>query len=267
MSVEEGNQIVKWRKEIELGLAALAENAACDSLVLKNGAHYVLQGGGKRLRALLTVALHHDMAKGSIDTELPMVPALALEALHAASLVHDDLPALDNDDMRRGRPACHKAFGEASAILLGDLLVGVAFSSIHHYHIALDKQARLSAILSRAWRELCIGQQLDLDAAQDPSQRHRMFELKTGALFGAAAACGAICADAKDEVVQGLYKWGVALGVLFQKLDDVADGECAESELNGVREGCFALRSSLFEIVSERRKMSEEVFNLILQLS
>ena len=267
MSVDQGNQIVKWRNEIELGLAALAENAACDSLVLKNGAHYVLQGGGKRLRALLTVALHHDMAKGSVDTELPMVPALALEALHAASLVHDDLPALDNDDMRRGRPACHKAFGEASAILLGDLLVGVAFSSIHHYHIALDKQARLSAILSRAWGELCIGQQLDLDAAQEPSQRYRMLELKTGALFGAAAACGAICADAKDEVVQGLYKWGVALGVLFQKLDDVADGERAESELNGVREGCFALRSALSEIASERCKMSEEVFNLILQLS
>ncbi|NBO73944.1 MAG: hypothetical protein EBV29_04800 [Gammaproteobacteria bacterium] len=146
-----------WRASIEGALATFGRNASPDSPKLQEAATYVLQSGGKRLRGLLTLAVHHDLTGGHGAPESALRPAVAIEVIHAASLIHDDLPALDNDDMRRGKPSCHKAFGEATAILTGDLLVGAAIGSLEHRETALDKQARLGILLANTWRDLCVG--------------------------------------------------------------------------------------------------------------
>lgn len=223
---------------IQQGLSLLAHSLSPDAQRLREAAGYVLEGGGKHLRALLTVSVCHDLANGAAPLAASLKPAVAIEVIHAASLVHDDLPALDNDDMRRGKPSCHKVFGEATAILVGDLLLGAALASLECPELTLDKQARLSGVLSCAWRDLCVGQQLDLESPQDPEVRERMVELKTGTLFGAALASGAIVAGATDNIVRALAEWGVKLGVLFQKLDDVDDGERAASELEVIQGEC-----------------------------
>lgn len=256
-----------WQDEIERGLGELAVRAGRGSERLIEAANYVLLGGGKRLRALVTLAVSNDLSKGRGGEGISMRPAVSIEALHAASLVHDDLPALDNDDFRRGKPSCHKAYGDATAVLLGDLLIGASIGALVAPEVSLAQQARLSGVLAETWRALCVGQQLDIESPRDEAQRSRMIELKTGALFGAAAACGAICAAATDDVVDGLNDWGVRLGVLFQKLDDVDDGERAESELETVRAQGRKLIGELTAIAGRELPLTGFVAARALKLS
>ena len=255
-----------WIASVESRLSDLAVASSAESLKLQEAALYVVQGGGKRLRALLTMAVSADLSHSAGYSGLSLIPAVAIEAIHAASLVHDDLPALDNDDMRRGKPSCHKAFGEATAILVGDLLLGAALASLEQPELALDRQARLSSMLSRTWRELCVGQQLDLDAARGTEARHRMIELKTGALFGAAAACGAICIGAHDGIVTALHTWGIKLGVLFQKLDDVDDGERDRAELEVVQKECNALIREIPSLIGRELPLTAEIASRALKV-
>lgn len=265
---ESNEQAIAQRLEvIERRLGELATSAGRGSETLVAATRYVLLGGGKRLRALVTLAVGEDLSKGRGGEGGAMPPAVSIEALHAASLVHDDLPALDNDDFRRGKPSCHKAFGEATAILVGDLLVGAAIGSLEAPELSLAQQARLSGVLAETWRALCVGQQLDIESPRDEAQRSRMIELKTGALFGAAAACGAICAGATDNVVEGLKDWGVRLGVLFQKLDDVDDGERAETELQAVTAQSQKLLAELTAIAGRELTLTAFVAARALKLS
>jgi geranylgeranyl diphosphate synthase type II len=166
---------------------------------------------------------------------------VAIETLHAASLVHDDLPALDNDDTRRGKPSCHKAFGEATAILVGDALVGAAmFHVLDDETLPTDLRARVARVLSYVWRDLCVGQQVDLDIGMgsDRKARSEMIRLKTGILFGAAASCGAICAGIRDADISSYFEWGVKVGECFQALDDLDDGDRPESERPDIQREC-----------------------------
>lgn len=255
-----------WREGVEKGLEALAVDSARESTRLREAATYVLQGGGKRLRALLTMAVNHDLAANTGKDTYAIIPAVAIEAIHAASLVHDDLPALDNDDMRRGKPSCHKAFGEATAILVGDLLLGSAISSLSHRELPLDRQARLSGVLSRTWKNLCVGQQLDLEKPKGEGIQRRMIELKTGALFGAALACGAICAGSVDAVVEALSQWGEQLGVLFQRLDDVDDGECDGAMLEAVQAESRQAVQDLSAVIGREMPLTREVARRALKV-
>jgi geranylgeranyl pyrophosphate synthase len=267
MSKPKEQTVALWHDGIERGLAELAARAGEGSEKLTEAANYVLLGGGKRLRALVTLAVSKDLSKGRVGEGASMRPAVSIEALHAASLVHDDLPSLDNDDFRRGKPSCHKAFGEATAVLLGDLLIGAAIASLVAPEVSLAQQARLSGVLAETWRALCVGQQLDIESPRDETQRSRMIELKTGALFGAAAACGAICGGVTDDVVEGLNDWGVRLGVLFQKLDDIDDGERAESELESVRAQSEQLLGELTAIAKRELSLTAFVAARALKLS
>ena len=266
MSANKSESLEPWLNRIEQGLSQLAVDVGSESPRLQEAAQYVLGGGGKRLRALLTLAVAKDLSKSGEAPVSAFKAAVAIEALHAASLVHDDLPALDNDDVRRGRPSCHKAFGEATAILLGDLLVGAAFEIFGDQEVALEKQARLSGVLARAWRELCVGQQLDIESPTGAAARERMIELKTGKLFGAAVACGAIASGMTDHHVDALSAWGVKLGVLFQKLDDLDDGERAQSERATVDEASRLLLDQLRTVVprdlSNARFVAERALHL-----
>lgn len=248
-----------WLAELDERLAGLCNEAGQGSERLSEACSYTLLGGGKRLRALLILAINRDLSHGAGSDAIAMRPAMAIEALHAASLVHDDLPALDNDDMRRGKPSCHKAFGEATAVLVGDLLLGAAFAVLEGPELSLAQQARLSSSLSKAWKALCVGQQLDLEAHRDESLRQRMIELKTGALFGAALECGALCAGTTDDVLDALKAWGIRLGVLFQRLDDVDDGERALSERAAAQEEGRAALADLTRIAGRQLAFTQAV--------
>jgi len=242
-----------WRATIEDGLVGLSEACGESHGVLVEPIQYVLLGGGKRLRALLALALCHDLHAEVTASDVRNRAhscAVAIETLHAASLVHDDLPSLDNDDLRRGKPSCHKAFNEATAVLVGDALVGAAMLCVlGDETLPTDLRARASRVLSHVWRDLCVGQQLDLGmgVASDRASRAEMIRLKTGYLFGAAAGCGAICAGVRDGDIARYFNWGVRIGECFQALDDLDDGDRPEEQRGDIEREC---RTTLHDLSS-----------------
>ncbi|RCN57207.1 geranyl transferase [Acidiferrobacter thiooxydans] len=192
---------------------------------LHEAMRYATLGGGKRLRACLVYATGE--ALGAAPEALDP-PAAAVELIHAYSLVHDDLPCMDDDDMRRGRPSCHKAFGEATALLAGDALQTQAFAVLAAAE-TLSPQARIRMVeeLARASGSLGMagGQALDLKAGPVATievleERHSR---KTGALMHAAVRLGALAAT--PEIPPALDDYGRALGLAFQIADDLLDVE------------------------------------------
>lgn len=181
---------------------------------------YAVFPGGKRLRPLLTIALGLDL--GANLTSL-LAPAASVELLHCTSLIHDDLPALDNDDMRRGKPSSHRVFGEGHALLAGDAAVPLALHVL--LSVDLPSQARLSLMdeLAGAFLQVCNGQQLDLLSGNARGEILSLYAKKTGALFGAACAAGAIVADRGSIITEEARRLGTELGVLFQLHDDAID--------------------------------------------
>ena len=188
---------------------------------------YGALGPGKRLRPALTLAAC--VASGG-DIERALPAAAAIEMLHAYSLIHDDLPAMDDDDERRGRPTVHIAFGEAIAILAGDGLLTHAFGALADLGAAAG--AAIAVLARRAGaRELLGGQAIDLSMEKlgaKPTTLEALEHLhagKTGALFAAACELGAISAGADAARAQALGRYGMAIGVAFQHADDRDDGE------------------------------------------
>ena len=157
--------------------------------------------------------------------------AAAVEMLHAYTLVHDDLPAMDDDDLRRGRPTVHIAFGEAIAILAGDGLLTAAFGTLAELGPGAAAAVKLLAGRAGA-RELLAGQAIDLTASpgelRDIAAVERLHAAKTGALFAAAAELGGITAGASPHVCADLGRYGMAIGIAFQHADDRDDGELTE---------------------------------------
>ncbi len=192
---------------------------------------YALEGG-KRLRpGLLLLAAD---ACGA-DWQALVPAAAAIECIHVYSLVHDDLPAMDDDDLRRGRPTVHRAYGEATAILVGDGLLTLAFDLLAGID-GVAPRAVLGAIREIASGAgigdgMVGGQVLDLDGAQDAPGSIRVARAKTGALLGAAAAAGGQLASAAPAAVNALRSYGRALGVAFQIRDDLLDVVGTEAEI------------------------------------
>jgi geranylgeranyl pyrophosphate synthase len=193
---------------------------------LRAAMHYAATGPGKRLRPALVLAA----AAACGDDAQAMPAAIAIELLHAYTLVHDDLPAMDDDDERRGRPTVHIAFGEAIAILAGDGLLTLAFGCLAE--LGPRAGAAVAVLAARAGAgELLAGQAIDLSlggAAPDLATVEDLHAKKTGALFAAAAELGAIAAGADDATRAALARYGMAIGIAFQHADDRDDGELAE---------------------------------------
>lgn len=187
---------------------------------------YATLGGGKRLRALLVYATG-EAFNGQPEQLDPA--AAAVEFMHAYSLVHDDMPAMDNDDLRRGRPTCHKAYDEATAMLTGDALQTEAFACCCDSALSDTQQARLVKVLahSAGVNGMAGGQAIDLEAVGqllDVAALQQMHQLKTGALIQASVQMGAIAANQTDPVVlQALDDYARAIGLAFQVQDDVLD--------------------------------------------
>lgn len=188
-------------------------------------ARYSLLGGGKRVRAVLTLAVC-DLLGGDLAAAADF--AVAVEMLHCYSLIHDDLPCMDNDDMRRGKPSCHKAFGEATALLAGDVLLTEAFEVIANTQAPAGcrAEAAMALGLGAGSRGMVYGQEIDLKyeaIATNEEQLNQIHKYKTGALINAAAQMGACAAGADAAQKELLERYAYRLGLVFQIVDDVLD--------------------------------------------
>jgi geranylgeranyl diphosphate synthase type II len=207
--------------------------AACPAR-LAEAMRYSVLGGGKRLRPVL--ALLAAEACGADPAEA-LPAACALEIVHTYSLIHDDLPAMDDDDLRRGRPTCHRAFDEATAILAGDGLLTLAFEIVaRHVRPAEAAAACVRALAEAAGPEGMVGGQMaDLEAeGRDDATVERLEAIhrrKTGALLRAALRMGAAAAGAPEASVRALEAYGRAVGLAFQIVDDLLDVRGDESKL------------------------------------
>ena len=188
-------------------------------------ARYSLLGGGKRIRAVLVLAVC-DMLNGNAEAAEQF--AAAVEMLHCYSLIHDDLPCMDNDDLRRGKPSCHKAFGEATAMLAGDVLLTEAFEVIANASAAPQVCVAAARALGAGAgsRGMVYGQELDLKyeaLAATEEQLRLIHRNKTGALINAAVQMGAAAAGATPQQCEILASYAYGLGLVFQIVDDVLD--------------------------------------------
>lgn len=206
---------------------------------LKEVLRYVLEGPGKRIRSAM-VLWCCEIVGGRINRNSE-IAAAAIEMVHTYSLVHDDLPAMDNDDLRRGRPTCHKAFDEATAILAGDALLTLAFEILAK---EIDKPAiavKLIGELAEAAGPggMIAGQLADLKAGKGQGGEELLEYIqtnKTAKIFRCAAAMGAICGSAEENQYNCLCEYGLRLGLGFQIADDILD-VCASSEQLGKTAG------------------------------
>jgi geranylgeranyl diphosphate synthase type II len=221
----------------------LAVDAALDLLMPKETAppasiheamRYSVFAGGKRIRPMLCLETARIFVE---DTTPALHPACAIEFIHTYSLIHDDLPALDNDDLRRGKPTCHKKFGEATAILAGDALLTLAFETIGATPV--DAERRVAIITEVATAAGTVngmvgGQVADLEAEGKrvaPGMLEYIHRSKTAALIRGAITAGALCAGAPKKDAARLRKFGEKIGWAFQVTDDILDVEESSAAL------------------------------------
>lgn len=194
---------------------------------------YSLSAGGKRIRPVLVMEFCR-VCGG--DTKNAEAAACAIEMIHTFSLIHDDLPCMDNDDYRRGKPSCHKAYGEATALLAGDALENLAFGIIADAIIPDSVKVRLVQTLAKAVgvNGMIGGQVIDTEyeGKNIPEEMLlRMYSMKTSALLKAACLMGCICAEADEEKMTAAIKYAENLGLAFQIIDDILDITGNEQQL------------------------------------
>jgi geranylgeranyl diphosphate synthase type II len=231
------------RARIDARLAAVLPRPPACPAVLDAALRYSLMAGGKRMRPVLTLMAAEAVAMSPDDVSLAEPAACAVELIHTYSLIHDDLPAMDNDTMRRGRPTSHVIFGDGLAILAGDGLLTEAFALLarepesQRPEIERRKLRAIAALATAAGATGMVGgQAIDLAAARqvpvaaggaipelDARGLEDLHARKTGALIRAAAVAGAVMAGAATGQVEGIARYGAALGLAFQIVDDILD--------------------------------------------
>ena len=245
------------RKQVETALAEFLSTSPAVPPVLAEAMRYSLLGGGKRLRPLLVMASAEGVAQAigaseaaARDAALPA--ACAIEMIHSYSLIHDDLPSMDDDDLRRGRPTSHVVHGEGMAILAGDGLQAEAFRLLarepqgHHPTLMMRKLKVMSIIAEAAGAPGMVGgQAIDLSAVGNstatakaialqtltPDTLRDMHARKTGALIRASVAAGAVMGGATDSLFATLDQYGTEIGLAFQIVDDILDEEGSAASL------------------------------------
>ena len=226
-------QLLHYRVETEQAFDRFLPSAQTRPSRLHAAMRYSLEAGGKRIRPVLVLAAAELFGQRAEAA----AAAVAIECVHTYSLIHDDLPALDNDDLRRGRPTCHKAFDEPTAILAGDALLTHAFALLAtHYADRPTLGLALVRELGRAAgsTELIGGQMEDIEAERIPStpdQVEFIHNGKTAAMIAVSLACGGLIGGATPEQLETLRRLGRALGLAFQVVDDVLDATATSAEL------------------------------------
>ncbi len=231
--------------------------------------HYSLFAGGKRLRPILLLA-GAEAVGGNAKDYIPA--ACALECIHTYSLIHDDLPAMDDDDLRRGKPTCHKAFDEATAILAGDGLLTYAFELLTHpdlvSKVSPDRVIKVIRIIAKAAgiSGMVGGQMADLLAegrSVTPEELDFIHRCKTGALISASVVSGAVLAGASQEQIKALETYGFAIGRAFQIVDDlldiIGDEKVIGKPVGSDQKKGKATYPGLFGIEASRKKACELV--------
>ncbi len=219
----------EWAKHIEVALKQALPASSTKPKTLHQAMRYSLFAGGKRLRPLLCLAAAEacSQEKGSLESTIPA--ACALECLHTYSLIHDDLPSMDNDDLRRGKPTCHKVFGEGIAILTGDALLTLSFEFLsqlrppkrYPLHLFLKEMTHAAGS-----QQLIAGQVADLEAEGKKikiTEVAFIHQRKTAALIILSLRLGAMCVNASPKQLEALTRFGAALGLAFQIIDDILD--------------------------------------------
>ena len=228
--------LARRAEEVNEWLDRLVPSESTPPVLLHRAMRYSLLAGGKRLRPALVLAAGESFGA---DTDDLMPAACAIEMIHTYSLIHDDLPAMDNDDLRRGRPTCHKAFGEAVAILAGDALLTQAFRVL-----AADSPARNAERQLRVIREVATaagtvealigGQMADIESEGlkvDDSALEYIHRSKTGAMISASVVVGGTVAGASENEVERLREYGQRIGLAFQIADDILDVTSTSEQL------------------------------------
>ncbi len=223
--LEYKNRLDEYRKAVEEFLHGCFADESAAQRELYRAMRYSLLAGGKRIRPVLTLEFCR-MCGGDWRAALPF--AAAIEMVHTYSLIHDDLPCMDNDDYRRGRLTNHKVFGEAGAVLAGDALLTAAFDTASHAEAEPARALKVVQILSDAAGEkgMVGGQQLDLEGEHqrlDEAGIRRIHRLKTGALISAACRMGVAAAGGSDAQLKAADEYAEALGLAFQLRDDLLD--------------------------------------------
>lgn len=252
-------------KTIDRVLSEWVPDATVDPSSIHQAMRYSLFAGGKRIRPVLAIAAADAIENSPSGVEHA---AATLELVHTYSLIHDDLPALDNDDLRRGRPTCHKVFGEAMAILAGDALLTLAFEVLSRLPaVTAERKIRLVEELSRAAGTVggMIGGQVnDLGGEhQEPTAAllDSIHRAKTGALLRASVRMGAIYAGATERELAALSEFGEHIGLAFQIIDDVLDIEESTEALGKTAGKDEAQQKITFPAVyglERSRKMAEQ---------
>lgn len=214
------------QKRIERALDRHLPKESVKPATIHKAMRYSLFAGGKRLRPILCLAAA-EACGGKIDKALPL--ACAIECIHTYSLVHDDLPSMDNDDFRRGRATCHKVFGEGMAVLAGDALLTIAFEIVSRAKPArrygMSMLLREVAVAAGS-QKLIAGQVADLEAEGKNADRAQLLyihENKTAAILTTSVRLGAMSANANSKQLSAITKFGRALGLAFQVIDDILD--------------------------------------------
>ena len=222
------------RLSVDATLERLLPSESAPPSSIHTAMRYSVFAGGKRIRPILCLETARIF---TADVTASYFPACAIEFIHTYSLIHDDLPALDNDDLRRGKPTCHKKFGEAIAILAGDGLLTLAFESIGAAPVAAERRvAMLTEVASSAGtvNGMVGGQVADLEAEGkriEPQMLEYIHRSKTAALIRAAITAGALCAGAGPDDVARLRRFGETIGWAFQVTDDILDVEESSAAL------------------------------------
>lgn len=241
-----------YRERVDGALLQHLPVADQTGTTLEAAMQYATLNGGKRVRPVLVYATGRAL---NADMQILDVPACAIEFMHAYSLVHDDLPSMDDDDLRRGNPTCHIKYGEATAILAGDALQALAFSTLA---VSLKDKLDASVIIqmieelgsASGVQGMAAGQALDLQAVGQTltlEQLEEMHRCKTGALINASVQLGATCAQVSDaSVLSRLRTYGDAIGLSFQIVDDILD-VIGDTEILGKTQGAdIALNKPTF---------------------
>lgn len=269
MSEDFNRFIAECRQRVDSALQNLLPPVSGNGERLREAMRYSLFNGGKRVRPILVYAsgraVSNSLTKAQQDS-LDTI-ACALECIHAYSLVHDDLPAMDDDDLRRGKPTCHIAFDEATAILAGDALQTLAFEllSTAPYMDDACKVALLQQLTRASGvHGMVLGQAIDLAAVNhqlDLAQLETMHRHKTGALISASVAMGAIACGADETQLAALNTYAAAIGLAFQVQDDILDVTTDTATL-GKQQGADIARNkptyvSLLGLEQARTKVQE----------
>ena len=261
--------MLQHQQHVELTLQQkLADRETLTSSRLLSAMRYSTLNGGKRFRALLVYATGQALHAPATTLN---AAAAAVEMIHAYSLVHDDMPIMDDDDIRRGRPTCHKAYDDATALLVGDALQSLAFETLCDDQIAPTTQARMVKTLAQAAGAFgmaggqaidleSVGKTLDLDALQT------MHQLKTGALIRAAVAMGTQASDSCDETVADyLDRYAAAIGLAFQVQDDVLDVTADTHTLGKTQGADIALNKPTYPALLGLERAREKAAHLIAE--